>query len=106
MWGRLSCLPCTNFQPIYLVGAQGGGKFSGVAMVGGDSFCMDDWLGMEDPLGKRCFPNTFQSPCLGGKSSVVSLQLLEDKQHLGGEDCNIPKNCMQKIGILNFSDLP
>ena len=26
-----------------------------------------------------------------GCSSVLSLQLLEDKQHLGGEDCNIPK---------------
>ena len=29
----------------------------------------------------------------GGKEihSVLSLQLLEDKQHLGGEDCNVPK---------------
>ena len=23
--------------------------------------------------------------------SVLSLQFLEDKQHLGGEDCNVPK---------------
>ena len=26
-----------------------------------------------------------------GFSLVLSLQLLEDKQHLGGEDCNVPK---------------
>ena len=26
-----------------------------------------------------------------GFSSVLSLQFLEDKQHLGGEDCNVPK---------------
>ena len=51
MWARLFGLPCSYFQPTYFVGAKGGGIFLGVAMLGGDSFCMDDSLGMEDPQG-------------------------------------------------------
>ena len=57
-------------------------------MLGGDSFCMDDCLGMEDPLGKDVFPIHFSLHALGGNFSILSLQFLEDKQHLGGEDCN------------------
>ena len=26
----------------------------------------------------------------GGEICVLSMQLLEEKQHVGGEDCNIP----------------
>ena len=32
-----------------------------------------------------------------GGSSVLSLWLLEDKQHLGGEDCNIKKIACSKL---------
>ena len=28
-------------------------------MLGGDSFCMDDYLGMEDPLGEDVFQTLF-----------------------------------------------
>ena len=51
MWGRLICLPCSEIQPTYFAGAQGGGGFSGVAMLGGNSFCMDDSLRMGDSYG-------------------------------------------------------
>jgi len=51
-WGRLPFLPCSDFHPTYFAGAQGGGTFSRVAMLGCDSFCMNDCLGMEDPHGK------------------------------------------------------
>ena len=37
-----------------------------------------------------------------GFSLVISLQFLEEKKHLGGEDCNIPKFANKKIGILDF----
>ena len=37
-----------------------------------------------------------------GFSLVLSLQLLEDKQHLGGEVYNIPKFANKQIGILDF----
>ena len=66
-------------------------------MLGGDSFCMDDCLGMEDPLGKDVFPIHFNLDALGGKFSVLSLQLLKDKQHFRGEDCNIPKFACSKL---------
>ena len=36
-------------------------------------------------------------------NSVLSLQLLEDKQPLRGEDCNVLKISMKLIGTLNFS---
>ena len=38
-------------QPTYSTGATGGGNFLGVAMLGGNSFCMHDRLGMEDTNG-------------------------------------------------------
>ena len=53
MWGSPLCLPCSYFQPTYSAVAQGGGGFSGVAMSGGDSFCMDDSLGMEASHGNE-----------------------------------------------------
>ena len=51
MWGRLLCLPYSDFQPTYIAGAKGGRGFLGVAMLGGNSLYMDDLLGMEDPHG-------------------------------------------------------
>ena len=35
-------------------------------------------------------------------NSVLSLHLLEDKQSLRGEDCNVPKISMKLIGTLIF----
>ena len=32
----------------------------------------------------------------------MSLQLLGDKKHLEGEDCNIPKIIHELVGIFNF----
>ena len=40
---------------------------------------------LEEHITWRCYKRK------RGGSSVLSLQLLEDKQHLGGEDYNIPK---------------
>ena len=36
-------------------------------------------------------------------NSILSLHLLEDKQSLRGEDCNVPKIGMKLIGTLIFS---
>ena len=58
-------------------------------MLESDSSCMDDSLGVE-VLHGMIFPQThFRLHAFGGSFSVLSLQLLEDKQHLGGEDCDI-----------------
>ena len=38
---------------------------------------------------REMFLTIFQTPCLDGDFPVLSLQLLGDKQHLGGEDCNV-----------------
>ena len=59
-------------------------------MLEGDSSCMDDSLGVEVLHGNDSSQTHFRLHALGGKFSFMSLQLLEDKQHLGGEDCNIP----------------
>ena len=58
-------------------------------MLGGSSFCMDDCLGMGASYGDgRSQLISDLMPQEG--PSFLSLLLLEDKQHLGGEDCNIP----------------
>ena len=59
-------------------------------MLEGDSSCMDDSLGVEVLHGNVSSQKNFRLHALGGNFSVLSLQVLEDKQHLGGEDCNIP----------------
>ena len=58
-------------------------------MLGGNSLCMDDFLGMGASYGggRSQFISDLMPP---EGPSVLSLQFLEDKQHLGGEDCNIP----------------
>ena len=60
-----------------------------------------DW-GMEDIHEERCSSTYFRLHALGGDSSVLSLQFLEEKQHLGGEDCNIPSFSTWLNGILKF----
>ena len=85
-WGRLSCLPCAEFQPTYFEGAQGGGTFSGVSMLGGNSFCVDDCLGWRIHMG-MLFTNTFQIPCLKGSSrqhliAFLSTLLIHDDSYL------------------------
>ena len=35
-------------------------------------------------------------------NSILSLHLIEDKQSLRGEDCNVPKISMKLIGTLIF----
>ena len=68
-------------------------------MLGANSFCMGDFLGMGDSYGDgRSQLLSALMPQEG--PSVLSLQLLEDKQHLGGEDCNVPKISMKLIGTL------
>ena len=65
-------------------------------MLGGNSFCMDDCLGMGASYGDG--RSHFISDLMPQEGpSVLSLQLLEDKQHLGGEDCNIPKFSYNKL---------
>ena len=76
MWGRLFFLPWSNFQLTYIAGAQGGGAFLGVAMLGGDSFCMDDCLGMEDPFGEDVFPKNFSLHALGATSQFYPCSFL------------------------------
>ena len=66
-------------------------------MLGGDSFFLVDCLGMEDPFREDVFPIIFSLHALGDNSSVLSLQLLEYKQHLGGEGCNIPNFSFNKL---------
>ena len=46
-----------------------------------DSFCVDDMLEIGAPYGNEGSPHFL----------VLSFQLLGEKKHLGGEDCNIPK---------------
>ena len=58
-----------------------GGVFLCITILEGDSFCMDDSLEIGAPYGNEGFPHF----------SILSLQLFGDKQHLGGEDFNIPK---------------
>ena len=63
----------------------------------GDSFCMANGLEMEDSH-KEDVPQTIHIlHALRGGFSVLSFQLLEDKQHLGGEDCNVPKFSCRKL---------
>ena len=59
-------------------------------MLGGNSFCMDDCLGDGGFTWGKFSSTHFRLHALSGDFPVLSLQLLEDKQHLGGEDCNIP----------------
>ena len=59
-------------------------------MLEGDSSCMDDSLGVEVLHGNDSSQTHFRLHALGGSFLVLSLQFLKDKQHLGGEDCNIP----------------
>ena len=65
-------------------------------MLEGNSFCLDDLLGRGDSYGdgKSQFISTHM-PQEG--PSVLSLYFLEEKQHLGGEDCNIPKFSFNKL---------
>ena len=68
-------------------------------MLEGNSFCMDDCLGMGDSYGDG--RSQFISAHMPQEGPIVlSLQLLEDKQHLGGEDCNVPKISMKLIRTL------
>ena len=71
-------------------------------MLGGNSFYMDDCLGDGGSTLGRCFSTHFRLHALGGDFPILSLQFLEDKQHLGGEDCNVPKISMKLIGTLIF----
>ena len=59
-------------------------------MLEGNSSSMDDSLGVEVSHGNDSSQTHFRLHALGGSLSILSLQLLEDKQHSGGEDCNIP----------------
>ena len=68
-------------------------------MLEGNSFCMNDCLGMGDSYGDG--RSQFISAHIPQEGpSVLSLRLLEDKQHLGGEDCNVPKISIELIGTL------
>ena len=58
------------------MGAQGGGTFSGVAMLGGDSFCVDDFLGMEDPHG-NVVSQYISDPMPQGNSWIAPYFLLD-----------------------------
>ena len=88
--GRLFFLARSDFYPTYIAGAKGGKCLSGVAMLGGNSLCMDNFLGDGGFIWGRCSSTYFRLHALGGGSLVLSLQLLEGKQHLGGEDYNVP----------------
>ena len=65
-------------------------------MLEGNSFCMDDFLGMGDSYGDG--RSQFISAHIPQEGpSVLSLQLLEDEKNLGGEDCNVPKISIELI---------
>ena len=67
--------------------------------MGGNSFCMGDCLGMECSYGDG--RSQFISALMPQEGpSVISLQLLDDKQHLGGEDCNFPNISIELIETL------
>ena len=58
-------------------------------MLGGNSFCMDDCLGMGASYGDG--RSRFISDLMVQEGpSVLSLQLLEDKQHLEGRNVIFP----------------
>ena len=70
-------------------------------MLEGNSFCVDDCLRMGDSCGDVRYQ--FISAHMPQEGpSFLSLYFLEEKQHLGGEDYNVPKISMKLIGKLIF----
>ena len=62
---------------------------------------MISW-GMEDPHGEYVPQHISESMPWEETVQLYPLQLLEDKQHLGGEDCNVPIYHIAKWNIKVF----